>query len=164
MTLVLHHALPADAAAPGHARTLIDELLLPDTVRRDAALLVSELVTNAIRHARAPQDVPVRVTVTLTDGNLRTEVRDGGAATLALRPLDPDPYRPGGMGLMLVQQLASRWGQEQRDGTCVWFELDFGAAQPVAASGRPVRPLAERRQVPHVAEYEPSDDSLLIFT
>ena len=88
-----------------------------------ALLLVSELVTNAIRHG-AP---PVRLSLHLDrargkDAALRVEVSDSSPATPT--PAAATPDQPGGRGLLIVQQLAARWGsQASRLGKTVWFEL-----------------------------------------
>ena len=85
-----------------------------------ALLLVSELVTNAIRHG-AP---PVRLSLRLDADRLRVEIADGSPT---LPRLDqPGPDQVGGRGLHIVQQLAGRWGSHvsrSRLGKTVWFEL-----------------------------------------
>jgi anti-sigma regulatory factor (Ser/Thr protein kinase) len=85
-----------------------------------ALLLVSELVTNAIRHG-AP---PVRLSLRLDAGRLRVEVTDGSPVLPRLGR--PGTDQVGGRGLHLVQQLAVRWGSQvsrTRLGKTVWFEL-----------------------------------------
>jgi anti-sigma regulatory factor (Ser/Thr protein kinase) len=106
------------------ARHALGELVDTLSERRldDVRLLVSELVTNAIRHARTEPDATVRLLVETSDGRLRVEVHDHGAG-FEPAPRDPDPTRAGGWGLYLVEQLADRWGVDAADGTRVWFEL-----------------------------------------
>ena len=93
-----------------------------------ALLLVSELVTNAIRHG-AP---PVRLSLhwdraadrARGRGALRVEVSDSSPAAPTVAPASPD--QPGGRGMLIVQQLAARWGSSvpaSRLGKTVWFEL-----------------------------------------
>jgi serine/threonine-protein kinase RsbW len=93
----------------------------------DARLLVSELVTNCIRHAQITPDQPLRLTASLRAATLRLELHDGGTAgTVAWRTpqLHDDA---GGFGLDLVAQLAGAWGVERDDrGTTVWLELAAG--------------------------------------
>ena len=85
-----------------------------------AVLLVSELVTNAMRHGGEP----IRLVANITASGLRVEVYDGNVdAFPAIRDLRPDA--PGGRGLRLVDALADRWGTiAAGEGKCVWFEID----------------------------------------
>lgn len=85
-------------------------------------LLVSELVSNAVRHSGAPAGAPLRVTVRFGTGALRVEVEDPGTG------FDPARRSPGddpesGWGLALVEILSDRWGVDPRPRTRVWFEL-----------------------------------------
>lgn len=83
--------------------------------RQDAALLVSELVTNAVTHGVG--EIWLRVD-TETDG-VRVEVSDQG--NVALAP-SPTPGAHGGWGLRIVDELASEWGVLEGS-TRVWFRL-----------------------------------------
>ena len=87
----------------------------------DAELLVTELVTNALRHGGPGVDLWVR---RLPSGGLRMEVVDGrgGSTPEVQRPSDD---AEGGRGLVIVQALASRWGAERLSaGKQVWCELE----------------------------------------
>jgi anti-sigma regulatory factor (Ser/Thr protein kinase) len=97
-------------------------LSLGEGVRGSLRLLVSELVTNSVRHVTgSPQ--PVELAVRIGARAIRVEVRDGGAG---FEPGKPEPRgADGGFGLFLVERMASRWGVDTRDGTRVWFELDL---------------------------------------
>jgi anti-sigma regulatory factor (Ser/Thr protein kinase) len=90
-----------------------------DDVRDTAALLVSELVANALEHAATDIDVDVR-----RDKNfLRVEVSDG-KTTGQLNAGDADPDNERGRGLFLVEQLAAEWGVQRRGRRkAVWFTL-----------------------------------------
>ena len=83
-------------------------------------LLVSELVTNAVRHAGGEV---VRLVVRHADGRLRVEVHDPGRGFELREPAD-DPVRASGWGLVLVDELADRWGVDSTPATRVWFEID----------------------------------------
>ncbi|MEX5712011.1 SpoIIE family protein phosphatase [Parafrankia sp. FMc6] len=86
-------------------------------------LLVSELVTNAIRYAKTPSDL------TLRRGRhaLYVEIADGDSRVPRL--LNPSADDEGGRGLQLVAQLATQWGaRPTRTGKTVWFELDLTCA------------------------------------
>ena len=93
---------------------------IPDGVRYDLALVVSELVANAIRHAPTIDIGEVRLLIVTRDGHIHVEVRDPG------RGFDPspDPVRDGGLGLVTVSRLAREWGIEGGDGTTVWCDLE----------------------------------------
>ena len=115
---------PDAAAAARHALEDLSDRL-PERRLRDVRLLVSELVTNAVRHAGLKAGDRIRLLVSLRDAVLRVEVDDPGTG-FELRPPQPDPARASGWGLYLVEQLSDRWGMDQgrRGGTCIWFELD----------------------------------------
>ncbi|AWZ08335.1 MULTISPECIES: ATP-binding protein [unclassified Streptomyces] len=96
-----------------------------DEAAEDALLMVSEVVANARMHAGGPTSLLLR----RTDRGLRIEVTDGSPVTPAVR-LPPDPTRPGGHGLLIVERLARAWGSEPVDGgKCVWLELDAPPAR-----------------------------------
>jgi anti-sigma regulatory factor (Ser/Thr protein kinase) len=114
--------LPSTSAAPARARGALDGIasrLAPDRLR-DVRLLVSELVTNAVRHAGGDA---VRLIVALRGGVLRVEVIDPGSG-FEVRDAPDDPLRASGWGLVLVAELADRWGVDETPRTRVWFEMD----------------------------------------
>ena len=100
----------------------------------DVGLIVSELVTNSVRHAGVDADGTIAIDVWMLGDRLRLSVTDPGGASLPRRT-DPDPERPGGLGLYLVEQLSSAWGVA-RDGTGVtrvWCELALEARESTMA-------------------------------
>ena len=115
--------------AAAEARHALDGLIghLPDPRMRDVQLLVSELVTNAVRHANLDSGDVIELVIELADFTLRVEVRDPGGGFVPSTP-SPDPARPSGWGLYLVAELADRWGVDSDEETLVWFELDRRAA------------------------------------
>jgi anti-sigma regulatory factor (Ser/Thr protein kinase) len=120
---------------PGEARAALSPLAkaLPTQVYLDACLLVSELVTNSVRHARLrPQD-PIRLQVEASDRLLRVEVSDPGEG-FGANPPEPVAERgPGGWGLFLTERLADRWGVDRESGwTTVWLEVDLQPPAPAA--------------------------------
>jgi anti-sigma regulatory factor (Ser/Thr protein kinase) len=79
-------------------------------------LIVSELLTNAIRHAEPPIELRM-----ILDDSLSCEVSDASSAAPRLRRADR--YDEGGRGLLLVAQLADRWGSRHtRTGKTIWFQ------------------------------------------
>ena len=88
--------------------------------RDDAALLVTELVTNVTDHVGG--EASLTVEVEMSDSWLRIAVVDGSAVRPVVRELDT--ANPRGRGLRLVQAIAERWGSEDhQDGKRVWLEL-----------------------------------------
>ena len=89
----------------------------------DVVLLISELVTNSVRHAGLDASQPLQLSLQTDDETVRITVRDPGPG---FSPPDApsDPAHVGGWGLVLVNQLAERWGVEH-DGEVnfVWCEL-----------------------------------------
>ena len=126
MPAIAHHTthLSATVVAPAEARAALGaavEAPIAEDVLETARLLVTELVTNSVRHAIVLAGSEVRIEIDADYGLLRVEVYDSGRESPDLRPSE----RPvGGFGLQLVDQLADRWGSVNSDeGTCVWFEL-----------------------------------------
>jgi anti-sigma regulatory factor (Ser/Thr protein kinase) len=117
--------LSRSALAASEARHALERLSgrLSAATLGDVRLLVSELVTNSVRHAGLGSQDTIRLEVSVTDTALRVEVRDPGDGFMPRTPA-PDADRTGGWGLYLVEQLADRWGVDTRSGTRVWFEVD----------------------------------------
>ncbi|MGH8957639.1 MAG: ATP-binding protein [Acidimicrobiia bacterium] len=89
-----------------------------DDVNLRLATVVSEIVTNAILHARTA----FLVTVLTTGETIRVAVRDK-SADLPIRRLYHD-LQPTGRGLQIIEALADRWGvAKEPEGKTVWFEL-----------------------------------------
>jgi anti-sigma regulatory factor (Ser/Thr protein kinase) len=113
---------PGPEAVPA-ARNALDGLtgLLERTVWEDLRLLVTELVTNGVRHGS--ERGPVAVSVRVADERVRVEVSDCGRGFSP--PAAPMPHADGtgGWGLQLVDRVAAEWGVDITDTTCVWFEL-----------------------------------------
>ena len=116
--------LEPGATAAGEARaalTVLDGRIDADALD-DIRLLVSELVTNSVRHSGAEREL-VRLMVTSRGGTVRVEVSDGGRG-FQPRARTKAQDEVGGWGLHLVDRLADRWGVETGRRTRVWFELD----------------------------------------
>jgi anti-sigma regulatory factor (Ser/Thr protein kinase) len=97
----------------GTLRAWGEHALLPD-----AALVVSELATNAVTHAASP----FRASVSRSGGAVRIAIEDVGLAHPRLLPADPE--RTGGRGVSLVDDLSTRWGHDDLPtGKVVWSEL-----------------------------------------
>jgi anti-sigma regulatory factor (Ser/Thr protein kinase) len=122
--------VPARPHAPTAARAALSEWLgesVSDSLLDDARLLLTELVTNSVRHGHLAADAPISISADLTNGILRLEVRDPGEHG-TVGPRTPNPTIGAGYGLHLVDLLAARWGISRTRGTHVWLELAHAAA------------------------------------
>jgi anti-sigma regulatory factor (Ser/Thr protein kinase) len=105
-------------AARQHVERAV-QAALPDAVAEDAVLLVSELATNAVLHARTS----FTVVVDIEPSCVRVEVHDESPVQPV--PRNPEPLAPNGRGLQIVRTTADRWGTNRMGwGKTVWFELD----------------------------------------
>jgi anti-sigma regulatory factor (Ser/Thr protein kinase) len=117
-------SFPETATSVPRARQFVAESLAPvgPEVSETAALLVSELATNAVVHAGS--EFAVTVVYPTTSGRVRVEVADSDRTQPA--PTRPPPHVPHGRGLLLVATLADEWGVQEarrRAGKFIWFEL-----------------------------------------
>ncbi|HVM18389.1 MAG TPA: GAF domain-containing protein [Egibacteraceae bacterium] len=138
-TMLEQRTLPPDPASASAARRFAHAVLrqweeaeLADVV----ALLVSELVTNAVLHAGSQVDV----TVSHRGDVLRVEVGDGSSVLPGQRDYNTDAST--GRGLGMLELLAERWGVEPlaSNGKVVWFELP--ATHPVEVTAPAPEPPA----------------------
>lgn len=109
----------------------------------DAVLILSEFVTNALRHARALDSGTIRVSWELSgEGLLRIEVTDGGGTTRpSTKPYSMSVSAHAGRGLEIVDRLADRWGSQREEGGdeyTVWAELAV-RARHAGHAGRRLR-------------------------
>src|SRR5947209_7451674 len=121
---MLRLELPRDPQAPATARAALAELPGPidAETRADAELLLSELVTNSVRHGSGEHVIVLLDTS--AGGALRCEVVDDGEGFV---PRGRDEAQAiGGWGLDLVDRLAGSWGVREGS-THVWFELEAPA-------------------------------------
>jgi anti-sigma regulatory factor (Ser/Thr protein kinase) len=107
-------------------KTLVEDLESRDVqsaVIDEAEIVVSELVSNAIRHARPLGDGNLRVHWKVKGGVVEVEVTDGGSDTTP-RPAPRTIWAPSGRGLRIVRSLAHEWGvAEDRSGSTVWASI-----------------------------------------
>ncbi|GAC1434630.1 MAG: hypothetical protein NVSMB51_02250 [Solirubrobacteraceae bacterium] len=122
-TELVRLALRPGVDAPGQARDALKGLPELEPVCEDALLVVSELVTNAIRHSGCGPDEFIKISAILDDQAIRIAVEDPGRSGQAPAIAEQRPPAEGGHGLLLVDQLASRWGVEDPDTRVVWAEL-----------------------------------------
>lgn len=109
----------------------VRKMVVDDLGTRDVApavvdeveIVVSELVSNAVRHARPLSDGTLRVHWKVKAGVVEVEVTDGGSDSTP-RPAPRTVWAPSGRGLRIVRSLAHEWGvSEDRTGSTVWASL-----------------------------------------
>jgi anti-sigma regulatory factor (Ser/Thr protein kinase) len=118
--------LPVRADSVARARRSLERLrgTVSASLFEDLRLLLSEVVTNSLRHAGLTSSDRVDVVVSAGPGHVRVEVFDRGPGFDAPEE-GPPAGAASGWGLVLVEHLADRWGVDRVGGrTRVWFELD----------------------------------------
>jgi len=116
-------ALPAELTTPRAAREAIQRRFDAEPRCGDLLLCVSEVVTNAVRHAQTAARLTISrdrdiVTVEVSDSSPDLPVRRAASASSTT-----------GRGLQILDQLARRWGAEPTpEGKVVWFEFDLARA------------------------------------
>lgn len=122
--LELSLSLPPIPEAAAEARRTLRDVLAdqvdPTTVG-DAELLVSELITNAVRHAALKPGDDIKVRIRAEDDSICVEVTDPGDG-FAPEVIAPNEDRTGGFGLFLLDRMSRAWGIA-RPPTRIWFEL-----------------------------------------
>ena len=113
---------PGPEAIPA-ARKALDGLsgLVERPVWEDLRLLVTEVVTNGVRHGS--ERGTVDMVVKLDDEKVKVEVSDAGRGFSPPEAPMPRIDGTGGWGLQLVDRVATSWGVRVGQATCVWFEL-----------------------------------------
>ena len=129
-------ALARSPGAPSVAREIVVRSLAARVAPRvldNAQLVMSELVTNSVRHSAAPDGDELVVRIRVWQDRCRLEVEDSGHEG-AIAARSPDLVHGHGMGLNLVQTVSERWGLVRAaDGpTRVWAQMECGAAADVA--------------------------------
>jgi anti-sigma regulatory factor (Ser/Thr protein kinase) len=126
MSAAMRLWLTPESQAPRAARRALRRIAgLDQDVRDTAALLVSELVTNAVLHAGLAAHEKIEVTISATTV-LRVEVVDPGRGILDR--VAAGSANGDGHGLVYVAALARRWGIDGVEHGAVWFELDLPGA------------------------------------
>jgi anti-sigma regulatory factor (Ser/Thr protein kinase) len=116
--------LPHGPHAVAAARRGLDSLepTVDEQTLNDMRLLVSELVTNSVRHADRNGSSVVELEVDVSENRVLVRVTDNGPGFEA-SPRAPEDDPGSGWGLFLVEQISDRWGVELNGSTQVWFEL-----------------------------------------
>jgi signal transduction histidine kinase len=112
--------------APSAVRDALRELgsHLPTAMRDDLLLLITEVVTNAVRHSGAVQGDPIAIDLREQRDCVRVEVTDPGHGFRVKAITTGSQDGLGGWGLWMVDELSDRWGVDFRHSTRVWCEFD----------------------------------------
>ncbi|MFW6722202.1 ATP-binding protein [Streptomyces sp. MAR4 CNY-716] len=116
------------ALARSQLRRTLAQWKLPDLTDKAVSVL-SELLANAVVHARVPPGREIETRFIPMGTGVRIEVHDASDE----RPVLRAPDESGGFGLQLVDRLSTRWGVEERDGVgkCVWADVtETGVNEP----------------------------------
>lgn len=134
--LVLPYELASAAAARRHVTDMLRRQGVSPDRCDDAALIVSELVGNALRHGSPRPDGTLLVAWTLDGHRLRVEVTDGGGPTKPeLRSGARTQMAVSGRGLAIIDVIAEAWGSHDAGaGTTVWALVP---APPLRLHGLP---------------------------
>jgi anti-sigma regulatory factor (Ser/Thr protein kinase) len=152
-------ALPRSPASVGAARRFIEARTaawsFPEPAGEQLVLIGSELVTNAVLHARTG----LTLTLELRDGRARISVKDQSQAPATLRHYQADALT--GRGLGVVAALSERWGVSAApDGKVVWAEVDASGDPPPPAAA-PSAP--DLRQAPPASPGQPPGARVVRF-
>jgi anti-sigma regulatory factor (Ser/Thr protein kinase) len=118
--------LPVTAESPRTSRHAAQDWCedcgLSQEAREIVLLLLSEVVTNSVRHSPA-DDAPIEVDASLVGHTVQVVVSDGGQG---FAPRAQERGSSRGYGLFLLDAQATRWGASRDRRTRLWFELDVG--------------------------------------
>jgi anti-sigma regulatory factor (Ser/Thr protein kinase) len=141
---VLHLVLPCDPRAPGRVRDELEKIEAIQSIRMNAKLVASELVSNAVRHSSCSPCDELDVRARLSDDLFEISVRDPG-----LSEQTPQVQREpgiGGLGLAIVERAAERWGSTRPGGRVVWAQLSLRATPRSPAGAASDRPGSQLRR------------------
>jgi anti-sigma regulatory factor (Ser/Thr protein kinase) len=122
--LRVRHEAAAVSAARRQVRRDLTEERLPEPLLDDVEVVLSELMGNAVRHARAIAGGVLLVGWRIADDELTIRVTDGGSVK-RIEPRDSSPMADSGRGLHIVERLATTWGVTDHAGSLrtVWAVL-----------------------------------------
>lgn len=102
---------------------MLSDIELDESARSKLELILSELVTNSVVHAGEDREAELVVRLKRERALICGEVCAEGPE-FEWTPHDPDLDEPGGLGLMIVDELTERWGIHANAHVCVWFECE----------------------------------------
>jgi hypothetical protein len=134
---------PVSPDAPGQVRWRVRGFdAIVDGLRSDFELLLTELVSNVVRHSGLGPSDAMTIRVAAAPGYVWTEVSDPGRRLPQVQfPMTKGEPVESGFGFLLIDRIATRWGTVDGPGATVWFELRERApadeaAVPAAGNGQ----------------------------
>ena len=158
-------AARADERARASLSTL--EPFVSDRLLEGLRLLITELMTNCVRHAGVDEHSAMGLSIHLSQDKLRGVVSDAGPGFERPDVVAPHADKPGGFGLVILDSISDRWGLATRDELFrVWFEVDVhgmldGERLPATSASLPVAGTPRNIAWPLVLECHFSDDKRL---
>ena len=125
----LHIEIPSTVESLADARRALETLKAGRRALNDAKLLLTELLTNSIKHSGLRAGDPIEIDARCRNNVLRVDVHDRSRAPANAKfagTIRPDPGAESGWGLFIIQRIASRWGN--RPGH-YWFEVPLNASK-----------------------------------
>jgi anti-sigma regulatory factor (Ser/Thr protein kinase) len=122
----IEERLPVTTGSPRLARRAAERAFagaMPADRMDEVILAISEVVTNAVRHAGMAPDEEIVVSLDDVGDRIRIEVQDSGSGFLPWSADGTAARNEGGHGLRLVEEIADAWGVEPGPPTRVWFEV-----------------------------------------
>ncbi len=134
-TLWVRHAASSAAVARRSVQSAFQRAGLSEDDSYDASLITSELVANAVRHARALPSGHVAIEWLLDDTGYLISVTDGGSRQLSdISPRSADVQDTSGRGLMIVAALSRSWGvADGAETTTVWVRGEYATSDSRAS-------------------------------
>jgi anti-sigma regulatory factor (Ser/Thr protein kinase) len=130
---VIRRAFSARDTSPALGRRLLDEFegSVPSHRLDDARLLLSEVMTDAIRRTGPDPNGEIAVRISGSSGELLVEVSEPGRGS-PRAPADGNRTVASGWGLLLLDRLSDSWGvrEEPETGSLVWFRMTLDEAGP----------------------------------
>lgn len=116
--------LPCTPYAPATVRQELDKLETIESIRGNAKLVATEIVSNAVRHSGCTPEHQIEVHARLNSDLLEISVHDPGLSTEHPQVrADRGDLDIGGLGLMIVERLSDRWGTARANGRLVWAQF-----------------------------------------
>ncbi len=116
---------PRSVGEARHRVLEVGETFVDESLLADLGLVISEVMSNAVRHS--DEAGAILLAVTPKDDYLCVQVTDPGPG-LAPRPRATAPDEEGGWGFFLIEYMTRRWGlTRENNRTRVWFEFDYAS-------------------------------------